>query len=252
MPSSSVLAPLGSQGPASLVLPLRLRRRFCVAADVCEAQRYAPLWTCLRAEQAAFESLKRGLWEQPLEQKQRFSILPNRVAQTWPGGGGGAQDDAGHSARLHAVLGIRNEALLRSLATRGVGGKRVGWRLTDERCVHIAWLDERDAHSERADLFAQGLTQPLQREFAGGVEASIRGRNVTDDRADVDNAPVALLAHHRQHGLEHAYDAEQVGVELRLRVGNAALLNRTELHIARVVDQEINPPGLCQQRLDGR
>src|SRR5436853_7002828 len=112
------------------------------------------------AEQAASDALKRGLWEQSLEQKQRFSIAPNRVTQTWPGGGS-VQDGAGHSAGLHAVLGTRNKGLLRRLAPRGVGGNRVGWRLTDDRCVHIAWLDERDAHAERADLFAQGLAQPL-------------------------------------------------------------------------------------------
>ena len=52
--------------PPLMGLAFRLSRaaaspeaRLVVAVSVGEAQRYAPRWTCLRAEQAAFESLKR-------------------------------------------------------------------------------------------------------------------------------------------------------------------------------------------------
>jgi hypothetical protein len=56
-----------------------------------------------------------------------------------------------------------------------------------------------------------------------------------------------LLAHHWQYSLDHTDDTEQVGIELGLHIGETALLDRTDLGIASVVDQHINPPSLFKQ-----
>src|SRR6266699_1642435 len=134
-------------------------------------------------------------------------------------------------AWLHPALDACAQNLQCRLSRRGISSDRVGWRLTHERRLHKGWLDERHANPERSYHLAQGLAEPLKCEFAGGVHAQIRGSNLADHRADIDDAPTALLAHHRQHGLDHADDTEQVGIELGLHIDKTALLNRADLGI---------------------
>ena len=74
---------------------------------------------------------------------------------------------------------------------------------------------------------------------------------MADHRADVDDTPAALLAHDWQHRFDHTDDTEQVRIELGLDIGDAALLDCADLGIACVVDQDIDPPCLFKQLLDG-
>jgi hypothetical protein len=63
--------------------------------------------------------------------------------------------------------------------------------------------------------------------------------------------PLPLLAHHWQHRFDHTKNTKQVRFELSLDIGETALFDRADLSIASSVDQDINPPDLCKQRLDG-
>lgn len=56
----------------------------------------------------------------------------------------------------------------------------------------------------------------------------------------------SAFAHVRQYREGRAYDAEVVGLELRLCVRDRDLLNRASAQVARVVDQDIDRLGLAQ------
>ncbi|MOA39812.1 hypothetical protein D3C78_1616200 [compost metagenome] len=80
--------------------------------------------------------------------------------------------------------------------------------------------------------------------LGGRVKPHVRRRQETQHRADVDDAPGALLAHMRQHCLGGTQNAEQVGVEQRLGFSNRSLLRRAEQGHPRAVDQHVDAPGL--------
>ncbi len=71
------------------------------------------------------------------------------------------------------------------------------------------------------------------------------------DRADIDNFPGALRAHHRKDGIGHLNHAEEVRFKQLPYLVNACLLAGTRrANQPGIVDQHINPAGLAQHGLD--
>jgi hypothetical protein len=78
--------------------------------------------------------------------------------------------------------------------------------------------------------------------LGAGVDAHERRRYKAQDRADVDDQAGALTAHAWEHGLDHAQDADDVGVEQRLRLADARFLDGTNQIYTRIVDQHVDAP----------
>jgi len=86
--------------------------------------------------------------------------------------------------------------------------------------------------------------------FGGRVQAHVGRWQEAEHRADVDDAPAALLAHLRQYRLGNAQDAEDVGVEQRLGLADGGFLRRPEQRDAGIVDQYVDASGLGDDLLD--
>src|SRR5215470_5568701 len=105
---------------------------------------------------------------------------------------------------------------------------------------HKGWRDQRDRNAKRSDLLTQRLRESLQGKLTGGVHPCIGGSDLTERRADIENAPVALLAHRGQYCLDHTDGSKQVGIELGLDFSDTTLLYGANLRVTSVVDQDIN------------
>jgi hypothetical protein len=68
----------------------------------------------------------------------------------------------------------------------------------------------------------------------------------------MDDRPLALSTHHRQHGTRHPDDAEEVRLELSLRFLDGRLLDCTDERIPRVVNQHVQPFRPGENRSDAR
>ena len=101
-----------------------------------------------------------------------------------------------------------------------------------------------------ARLVIQGLGQPFDGALGGRIERHVRRRQKAQYRADVDDAARTLLTHVRQHGLDRAQQAEEVGVEQRLGFGNRRFFRRAEQGHTRAVDQHVNALGLSDEGMD--
>jgi hypothetical protein len=90
-----------------------------------------------------------------------------------------------------------------------------------------------------AQLQPQRVGQAFQRIFAGNISAAIGERNKSQHRAVVNDAPVSLLAHQRQHQTRQLVGAEQVGFQLRPQHRPTQVFHGTGLSIRAVVKQRI-------------
>src|SRR5262249_59324696 len=68
-----------------------------------------------------------------------------------------------------------------------------------------------------------------------------RARHEAQDRADVNDLARALTPHGWEHGLDHAQDADDIGVEQRLRLADARFLDGTDQIDTGIVDQYVDP-----------
>src|SRR5262245_58889295 len=82
------------------------------------------------------------------------------------------------------------------------------------------------------------------------VDTHERGRYEAQDRTDVDDQARPLTAHSGEHGLHHAQNADDVGLEQRLRLGYARFLDGTDQIDAGIVDQYVDPAGTATHLLD--
>ena len=86
--------------------------------------------------------------------------------------------------------------------------------------------------------------------FGGGVKTHVRRRKEAEHAADEDDTARALGAHRGQHRTRHSHGAEEVHVEEIPRLGRVGLLDGAHDAAARVVDEDVNPPGLGEDLLD--
>jgi hypothetical protein len=71
------------------------------------------------------------------------------------------------------------------------------------------------------------LRQPFYGVLCARIDAHEWRRQKTQDRADVDDLASTLTPHAWEHGLDHAQNAEDVGVEQCLRLADARFLDGT-------------------------
>src|SRR5262245_1012892 len=72
------------------------------------------------------------------------------------------------------------------------------------------------------------------------IDAHERCRQEAQDRTDVDDLTAALMPHAGEHGLDHAQDAEDVGVEQRLRLADARFLDGPDQIDTGIVDKNVD------------
>jgi hypothetical protein len=60
-----------------------------------------------------------------------------------------------------------------------------------------------------------------------------------------------LLPHERDRGFGDVDDAEEIGLNLCAELGEARILDRADIAIARIVDEHIELPEGVDSRLDG-
>jgi hypothetical protein len=76
------------------------------------------------------------------------------------------------------------------------------------------------------------------------------GRYEAQDRTDVNDLARALAPHAGEHGLDHAQDAEDVGVEQRLRLADARFLDGTDQIHTGIVDQYVDTASPAAHRFN--
>ena len=73
-----------------------------------------------------------------------------------------------------------------------------------------------------------------------------------DTDPSVTTVPAAAGAHRGQHRAGHALDADDVGLQLGAQLVGRRLLQRAELVVAGVVDEDVEPPARLAQDVGGR
>ncbi len=109
--------------------------------------------------------------------------------------------------------------------------------------------------AELGHLRGQRLAETFERPFRGVIEAEVGEGVDAADRRDLDDVAGALRAHDRQRRLRHPQRAEHVGLDLRAGFLLADLLDRAELAVAGIVDDDVEPAEasvrLGDRRIDG-
>src|SRR5207244_2768075 len=90
------------------------------------------------------------------------------------------------------------------------------------------------------------LARSFQRVLRRAVVTVARDTHAPPHRAHVDDRAAALLAHARQHGLDHANRAEVVRLEHGLRELERALLDGPAATDAGVVDEHVDATGTAE------
>ena len=87
---------------------------------------------------------------------------------------------------------------------------------------------------------SQGVAQSLHGVLAGAIGALRRRGHQTGDRTDHDDAAGAPLPHFPQRRPGHAYDTEEIGLELPPPIFHVHVFDGCEIGQSRVVDEHIN------------
>ena len=115
-----------------------------------------------------------------------------------------------------------------------------------------ARLHLHDLDAELGDFVAEAVGQRFDRELARAVDADEGERHAAEDRADVDDQAVVLLAHGGEHGAGDAKQPDHVRVEDRLRLVRGEGFGYAGRGDTGVVDEHIDLAGLGQHCLDAR
>src|SRR2546423_3906525 len=89
------------------------------------------------------------------------------------------------------------------------------------------------------DFEAQDLGVAFKRVLRGDIETLERDGHESKDRADVDDATGASLAHVREHIRNHPHGSPEIGLELFARFLRRCFLDAAEQSEARVVNENI-------------
>jgi len=108
------------------------------------------------------------------------------------------------------------------------------------------------ANAQMCHLLRQRPPHAFESKFAGAIQARARPCRMPADRGDVDNMPRAPRAHRGQHRADSRQRCQHIDREQILRIIPTGFLNRAGQAIARIIDQNIDPPGLCHRAGDGR
>ena len=75
---------------------------------------------------------------------------------------------------------------------------------------------------------------------------------LTTEARHIHDRPEPLRTEHRQSGHDHGHRAKEVGFHHSAQLGVRRLFQRADDAVARVVDQDIDPPEATDRGIDGR
>src|SRR5262245_115267 len=154
-----------------------------------------------------------------------------------------SQHFLGDEFRLWRRVGVMGDHFCRALALRRIGVdptlRLCGARI--EIGFSIVRLNQDHADAKRAHFMVERLRQPFESVLGARIDAHERRGYQSQDRADVDDQARTLLPHAWQHGMDHAQDTDDVGVEQRLRLADACFLDGADEIDAGIVNQHVDP-----------
>jgi len=115
-----------------------------------------------------------------------------------------------------------------------------------------ARLHLHDLDAELRDFVPEAVGQRFDGHFARAIDAEEGERHAAEDRADVDDQAITLLAHGGEHGAGDAKEPDDIRIEDDLRLLRGEGFGYAGRHDAGIVDQHIDLAGLHQHSLDAR
>jgi len=103
------------------------------------------------------------------------------------------------------------------------------------------WCHHGNADAEQPYLFRERVRHRLDRELRHVIIADAGIGDEPTDRADIDDTPVPARAHARQHGHDECDWPEQVGLEQRADIVVLAFLDRGEIAVTGIIDENVDP-----------
>src|ERR1700738_2460970 len=107
---------------------------------------------------------------------------------------------------------------------------------------NTAWLQRADLDPERRDLHRQSVAEPAHGPLGRVIWRIAAVSNAATDRRNLKDVTALLFAHYRYGGARCVNHAVETRVHDRLEVLRAYLLERRNLPITGIVDQDIQPP----------
>ena len=114
----------------------------------------------------------------------------------------------------------------------------------------VARLDDHHPNTKWPYLQAEGFAQSFQGKFGGAVHRLVRDRDQAADRTDVDDVATALPPHGRQHSAADPECAEEINLQLPLRLFDRGILDRSCNRHPGVIHHNIEPPLAAENRPD--
>src|SRR5262245_13097246 len=217
---------------SSMLFPSRLSARLCDGGALVRWVKRVSL------AQTGLEQPGRQQPAQPAQKNCPADRPPHAV-----GSFDGSQHFLGDELRLRRRVGVVPDHGRGPLALRRIGLDPT-LRL---RCARvevgpdIVGFDQDHADAERTHFVVERFREPFDRVLGARIDAHERRRYEAHDRADVDDQACALTPHAWEHGSDHTQDADDVGVEQRLRLADARFLDGTDQIDTRIVDQDVDP-----------
>ena len=116
----------------------------------------------------------------------------------------------------------------------GKGSRRAGPLRAEAAGLNIS-----NVNTQRLHLLREALTNSLQREFRGIVNAYARERLQPADAGNIEHVAAALLAQVRQHRPQHVQRPKHVHIELPLHFLGRHLLDAAQRAVASVIHNHI-------------
>src|SRR5258708_6684260 len=107
---------------------------------------------------------------------------------------------------------------------------------------NTAWLQRADLDPERRDLHRQSVAETAHGPLGRVIWRIAAVSDAATDRRHLKDVTALLLAHYRYGGTRCVNHAVETRVRDRLEVLRAYLLERRNLPITGIVDQDIQPP----------
>src|SRR5690606_20028237 len=120
------------------------------------------------------------------------------------------------------------------------GAGLVGDLPGDQRGLHVGRAEGVDGDVGVGGFQGDHLGEADEAVLGGDVGALVRAGDQGVDRADVDDAAEAALAHARQHGAGEAGDADQHHLHQEVPLGDGEVFQRGDVLQAGVVDQYVD------------
>ncbi len=109
--------------------------------------------------------------------------------------------------------------------------------MLDEARGDRSRLDQRDVNARAGQFDAQHVGQSLDGELGGAIGASIGRRDQPEHRGALDDAPLSLRPHRRDHAARQVVPTDDIGLELSAQHLGRHVLDGAGLAISPVIEQ---------------